>query len=286
MKSIRQKIAMSMAVMALLCIDWSCTKDNGSSTTPPATPKNNVRLSTTTKFGSILTDSAGNSLYFFSIDAHDSSGCNGNCIVAWPAFYKASLTLDSGLNKNDFATTTRRDGSPQTTYKGWPLYYYQNDIKAGDINGDGVGKVWFVAKPDYTVMLSNTQLIGNNGLQYDSLFQPGPGITQYMTDAYGHTLYSFSPDHFRKNNFTKADFSNNPSWPIDTLLKVGHVPSTLDKTQFDTLTVFGKVQLVYKGWPLYYFGNDKGVRGSTKGVSVPTPGFWPYVNVNSSVAPQ
>ena len=280
---------MSMAVMAMLCaVNWACKKDNNNSggTTTPPTPKHDIRLATDAKLGSILTDSNGNTLYFFSIDADGQSGCTGGCLTAWPVFFKSSPTLDSGLNSADFGTITRTDGASQTTYKGWPLYYFQNDSKAGDVNGEAVGNVWFVAKPDYTVMLSKSQLVGNDGIQYDSLFQPGTGATTDITDAYGHTLYAFSPDKFRTNKFTKSDFSNNSIWPIDTLPKVMKVPSTLDATQFDTLTVYGKVQLVYKGWPLYYFGNDKATRGSTKGVSVPTPGFWPYVNANSAVAPQ
>jgi len=57
----------------------------------------------------------------------------------------------------------------------------------------------------------------------------------------------------------------------DTNSVIQRLPSILVKTDFDTINVFGKIQLVYKGWPLYYFGADGGVRGNTKGVSVPTP---------------
>jgi len=32
----------------------------------------------------------------------------------------------------------------QTTYNGYPLYYFFKDIKAGDINGQKVKNVWFV----------------------------------------------------------------------------------------------------------------------------------------------
>jgi predicted lipoprotein with Yx(FWY)xxD motif len=40
-----------------------------------------------------------------------------------------------------------RDGSKQLTYSGKPLYYYVNDAKAGDRNGDKLQAVWFVAVP-------------------------------------------------------------------------------------------------------------------------------------------
>lgn len=291
-----RKIAMCMAVIALLCATWACKKDNnnnnngnggngGNPPPPPVVAKHDIRLATDEHLGSILTDSNGKTLYFFSVDANGSSGCTGNCLTAWPVFYRNTPTLDSGLNAADFGTITRGDGASQTTYKGWPLYYYQPDEHAGDVKGEAVGKVWYVAKPDYTVMLANTQLVGNDGVQYDSTLKAGTGVTQYITDPYGKTLYKFSKDAFRKNNFTKSDFSNNGVWPIDSVAKVLRVPSIMDKTQFDTLMVFGKPQLVYKGWPLYYFGSDA-ARGQTKGVSVPTPGIWPYVNAYSAAAAQ
>ncbi|MFW5805897.1 MAG: fasciclin domain-containing protein, partial [Bacteroidales bacterium] len=44
---------------------------------------------------------------------------------------------------------------------------------------------------------------------------------------------------------------------------------------FDTINVYGRTQMTYNGWPLYYFGSDDAMRGSTKGVSVPSPGVWP-----------
>jgi predicted lipoprotein with Yx(FWY)xxD motif len=45
-------------------------------------------------------------------------------------------------------------------------------------------------------------------------------------------------------------------------------------------TVTGGQQLTYKGHPLYYFGGDNLTKGSTKGISVPTPGaaVWKVAN--------
>ena len=281
--NLRKNLPLAIAGIAIMFASWSCSKNNNSTSTP--TPANAVKLSANAKFGNILTDSKGKTLYFFAIDANGSSGCNGGCSVVWPTFYQADLTLDKGLDSKDFGTITRTDGSKQTTYKGWPLYYYQSDANAGDTNGDKVGNTWFVAKPDYTVMVSNSQLIGNDGVKYNSDLKPGDGVTQYIVDDRGQTLYSFSHDKFKTNNFTNSTFSNNKVWPIDTIKTVLNVPSVLDKTQFQTITVFGKTQLVYKGWPLYYFGADNNQRGNNKGVSVPTPGIWPYVNATTAVAP-
>lgn len=277
---------LAIAAIAMLLTNWACKKDHPGTPPVPPAPGYSIQLATDAKFGSILTDSTGRSLYFFAIDANGSSGCNGGCLVAWPLLYKPNPTLSPGLNAADFGTITRTDGGKQTTYKGWPLYYYQNDAKAGDVTGDGVGGTWFVAKPDYSVMLANTQFIGLDGIAYTNTYVPGQQVNQYFTDAYGHTLYTFSPDKFRVNTFTKPDFSNDAVWPMDTLSKIQSIPSILDKTQFDTLTVYGRVQLVYKGWPLYYFGKDSLQRGNTHGVSFPKPGIWPVGMKDLAAAPQ
>ena len=280
---LKKNLPLAIAGIAMMFASWSCKKDH--KINPDQTQGNAVKLATNSKFGNIMTDAKGKTLYFFAIDANGNSGCNGGCSVVWPTFYQANLTLDNGLDTKDFGTITRADGTKQTTYKGWPLYYYQSDAKAGDTNGDGVGSTWFVAKPDYTVMVANSQLIGNDSVRYDSQLKPGLQVTQYITDDRGQTLYSFSHDKFKTNNFTLANFSNNAAWPIDTVKTVQNVPSILDKTQFETITVFGKTQLVYKGWPLYYFGKDNGQRGNNRGISFPTPGIWPYTNKSTTVAP-
>ena len=262
----------------------SCKKD--SSTTTPQVHNNSIRIVSNAKYGNIITDSAGRTLYFFSNDANGSSSCTGGCLVAWPLFYKASPTIDTGLNVADFQTITRSDNTSQLSYKGWPLYYYQFDSLPGDVKGEGVGGIWFVAKPDYTVMLVRTQLVGNDGVSYDSAYQPGTGKYTYLTDGSGRTLYSFHPDKFKTNTYTKPDFSNDAFWPIDQVSEIKSVPSIIDRSLFDTIHIYGKVQLTFKGWPMYYFGPDNQQRGNTKGVSVPVPGIWPVVNQYSPSAPQ
>jgi predicted lipoprotein with Yx(FWY)xxD motif len=44
-------------------------------------------------------------------------------------------------------TTKRTDGSTQVTFNGWPLYYWANDKKPGDVTGENVQGVWFVITP-------------------------------------------------------------------------------------------------------------------------------------------
>ena len=234
-----------------------------------------VMLSKNSEYGNILTDGAGNTLYFFTKDKDTAaSNCNGGCVTAWPIFYSDSLIIGVGFEAGDFGTIIRDDTLLQTTYKGWPLYYYFADNAPGDVNGENVGGVWFVAKPNYTIMLLNDQLVGNDGVEYNSKYQPGQEDVQYFVDEYGNTLYIFTPDTYNKNNYTKPDFSNNDFWPIFEV-SLQTVPSILDTNDFAMIDVYGHKQLTYKGWPLYYFGPDSMRRGNTKGVSVPSPGVWP-----------
>jgi predicted lipoprotein with Yx(FWY)xxD motif len=270
-------------VVATCLVSVSCSKS--SSDNPPPTPKPSIQLINNSTFGNILADSLGRTLYFFSLDVSGASACTGGCLAAWPVFLKENPTLSAGLNASDFAVITRADGSKQTTFKGWPLYYYAQDAAAGDINGDKVNNVWFVAKPDYSVMVAKAQLVGLDGVQYKSDYTPGTESTFFIVDSVGKTLYAFKPDKMNTNNFTKPDFSNNAVWPIAEIGGVNMVPSILSKADFGSIQVFGHTQLTYKGWPLYYFGADNNTRGNTKGVSVPTPGIWPIVNTNTAAAP-
>ena len=233
-----------------------------------------VKITNDASLGQILTDVDGNTLYYFTKDATpDASACTGGCVTNWPVFHKSTPALGAGLDAEDFGEFQRADGAMQTTYKGWPLYYFVNDGNAGDTNGEAKNNVWFVAKPDYGIMLMNDVLVGLDGETYTSDYQLGTENVQFFTDAEGRTLYTFKNDKYNQNNFTADDFSNNGVWPVYEE-NMQQVPSILEASLFGQITVAGHQQMTYKGWPLYYFGQDA-VRGETKGVSVPAPGVWP-----------
>jgi len=259
----------------------SCNKDD--EVTPQLPTANAVKLANNATLGKILTDSEGKSLYFFSKDTRETSECVDGCRDIWPVFYVENLTIDNELDPADFETITRTDGAKQITYKGWPLYYFANDTNIGDTNGDKVNNVWYVAKPDYSLMYANSQLVGHDDKNYTSDFTEGDGNTFYITDIDGRTLYTFKKDTNNTNNFTKSDFSNNGVWPIAEI-SLDKIPSILNSNNFGTIDVFGKTQITYKGWPLYYFGQDA-ERGDNKGISFPAPGVWPIANVDIPAAP-
>lgn len=278
-----KNLLLTMLFVATFISLQSCKDDDE---TTPAPHK--VQLSDNSMLGKILTDKDGMSLYFFADDANGTSACVNGCLNNWPIFYEENVTLDNGLEAADFATVTRADGEKQTTYKGWPLYYYVTDTTAGDTHGDGIGGDWFIAKPDYAVMFVFNQLTGHDGNNYDSNYVEVTEVsvdteTGYIVDDRGNTLYTFSNDTNNSNHFTAEDLGNNGVWPIAEI-SPDKVPSNLNADDFGTIDVYGKTQLTYKGWPLYYFGQDSN-RGDNKGVSVPVPGKWPVANTNTTVAP-
>ncbi len=286
MKKISSGTWLPVLIASVMITATGCQKTDNSA---PAS-KYAVSISTDATLGQYLVDKNNQTLYFFSNDYKGLNSCSGGCAAFWPYFFAGTLTtanLGPGLNLSDFKTIDV-NGVSQTTYKGWPLYYYAPQGTSleprGEITGEAVSN-WFVAKPDYTVMLAYGQLVGNDGKDYLDTYAEGTGNTLYFTDANGATLYTFSPDSFDINKFTKADFSNNAVWPIYDTTKIV-VPSFLDKTEFHSITVHGRKQLVYKGWPLYYFGADNKVQGNTKGVSVPVPGKWPVGEKGLISAPQ
>lgn len=257
----------------------ACKKENGPEKNP------GVFISENTSLGDILVDQDGMTLYFFTKDVSGESLCEDGCLDSWPVFYSDNLEIDGQLDQNDFKAIVRNDGKSQITYKGWPLYYFINDSKAGDMNGEGVKDIWFVAKENYTVMFANGQLVGHDGKMYKGDYTEGEEIIQFFVDDKGRTLYAFKNDTKDTNNFTAPDFSNNAVWPIYEVNEVKSVPSLVNSSDFGIIDVYGKNQLTYKGWPLYYFGQDAETRGNTKGVSFPAPGVWPVVNKLTGPAP-
>ena len=80
-------------------------------------------------------------LYTFDKDAVGVTNCYDKCAENWPP-----LIADAGAKpEGDFTLVDRTDGSKMWAYKGWPLYFWVKDEKAGDTTGDMVGEVWHTA---------------------------------------------------------------------------------------------------------------------------------------------
>jgi predicted lipoprotein with Yx(FWY)xxD motif len=106
-----------------------------------------VKIAEKAELGKYLTDTEGKTLYWFKKDSPEKSACSGPCVDKWPVYFREKVKPPKGLSEKDFGSITRGDGKKQTTFRGYPLYYWTGDSKKGDTNGQGVKDVWFVVDP-------------------------------------------------------------------------------------------------------------------------------------------
>ena len=131
---------------------------SASSPTPQATatPASAAAVKTATatvggKSETILTNAAGMTLYYYTPDKAASVTCTGGCAAAWPplaATSGQSITVPGASGK--FSSASNPAGGSVVTYNGWPLYTYVKDKAAGDVTGQGVEGIWFVATTGLT----------------------------------------------------------------------------------------------------------------------------------------
>jgi len=98
--------------------------------------------------GDILVDGNGMTLYMFTKDEADKSNCNADCLAKWPPLLtQGTPVLGAGVDASLVGSTALADGTLIVTYNHMPLYFWVNDMKAGDTTGQNVGGVWFVVNP-------------------------------------------------------------------------------------------------------------------------------------------
>lgn len=116
----------------------------------PAEGSNSAELMVAdSSLGQIVVDGEGKTLYMFDKDTQGSgqSSCSGECLTNWPPLTVTGEAPAVADVTGEVGTITLADGSTQVTLNGWPLYYFAGDSAAGDVNGQGVGGVWWVLTP-------------------------------------------------------------------------------------------------------------------------------------------
>ncbi|HWL90953.1 MAG TPA: hypothetical protein VNP90_06270 [Actinomycetota bacterium] len=141
-----------VAIAALFPLAMAGCSDDGTEDGTEGQPDETAEATVAVEdsdLGEIVVDAEGKTLYVFLADEGTESTCYDDCEEAWPP-----LTVDGdpvageGVDAALLGTTEREDGSTQVTIDGHPLYYFASDETADDINGQGVGEVWFVVSPD------------------------------------------------------------------------------------------------------------------------------------------
>jgi predicted lipoprotein with Yx(FWY)xxD motif len=198
--------------------------------------------------GPILVDSAGLTLYTVGRDSPgdcdfppETDCVTEECLKAWPVFYASHGTLGPGLDEALFGTYERPDGTLQTTYYGWPLYYYANDTSVGQIAGQGKQGLWHAAevKPPLIVTMR----------------APGTSVN-YLAAANGRSLYIHASDTLGdesdppKSACTNECLKEHPPLLSNSLTVVSSLEPA-DFTLFQRADGVG-LQVAYKGAPLYF----------------------------------
>jgi predicted lipoprotein with Yx(FWY)xxD motif len=163
--------ATAAAALALLagCGSSSSSSSSTAASTPATTATQNTTASTSTtaaatgtgvtvaskhgKLGTILAAGPKHlTVYMFEKDKGTTSACEGECASDWPPVTTEGKPLASGgALSADLGTTKRSDGTEQVTYKGHPLYFFEQDKDSGDSYGQGsnaFGAGWYVLKPN------------------------------------------------------------------------------------------------------------------------------------------
>jgi predicted lipoprotein with Yx(FWY)xxD motif len=159
--------------------------------------KSTLQESKVGKYGEVLTDSAGYSLYALSTESKGKLHCtSSSCLGNWPPLLVAKtamITAGSGV-KGKISHVTR--GSKwQVTYNGWPVYTFIGDSGPGKSNGEKIfafGGTWYLLHAAATT---------NSGTQVKAVPSGGtttttnPGSTTTTTTPPGGTTTTTYPGY-------------------------------------------------------------------------------------------
>ncbi|WP_448701187.1 SCO0930 family lipoprotein [Streptomyces avidinii] len=167
-----------------------------------AKPAGQLTAAPNDQLGQVLTDSAGLTLYRFDKDTAKppKSNCDGDCAKTWPVVAAGDATAAAGMDPALLGEVVRTDGSKQLTVAGWPAYRYNKDAKAGDVNGQGVGGVWFAFGPDgkkaAKAEAAAPAPAEGGAAEADGKLSVAkdPKLGDHIVDGKGMTVYRFKPD--------------------------------------------------------------------------------------------
>jgi predicted lipoprotein with Yx(FWY)xxD motif len=221
----------------------------GSGGSAGANPGYTVTLQASPFVGSYLADATGRTLYTYGNDLPGDcntppvSNCITDCLISWPIFPAGARVLAPGLDDAAFGAILRADGNWQTTYYGWPIYYYKTDLLLGQVAGQGKAKTWHIVEkkpPGVNIMRPGTfRYLGDvsgHTLYVSAADVPGTASSDPVSNCTGTCLATFEP--FHEKNFS-----------IVTSLLQADFASFVRPDK-------GTIQVAYKGLPLYRAATD------------------------------
>jgi predicted lipoprotein with Yx(FWY)xxD motif len=215
-----------------------------------------INLATDAKYGKILTDAKGMTLYMYTKDEANKSNCNEGCLKAWPPLLTyGAPKLGDGVDASLVGTADLADGSKIVTYNKMPLYYWVKDTKPGDTTGIGVGGVWYVVSNDGKIVGVEATINIANDAKFGKI----------LVDGKGMTLYMYTKDEANKSNCNAACLKN---WPPVLTSGTPKLGENVDASLIGTADLADGSKIVtYNKMPLYYWVKDT-KPGDTTGVGV------------------
>ncbi len=215
-----------------------------------------VELGQNASLGSILTNSAGMTLYLYTKDTSTKSNCTGSCAAVWPPLMASGAPTAAPGVQAAVGTISLPGGGKQVTVNGHPVYTYVKDQRPGDATGQGVGGLWFALSP-------NGDAVGTSGVagapqtssatvQVASNAQLG----QILVTSTGMTLYLYTKDAPGASTCLGGCATLWPPLrpPASGTLTAG--PGVTGKLSAITRTD-GSKQVAINGQPLYTYAADK-----------------------------
>lgn len=149
-------LVLALAVVAGACSSGSSGSDAGksggagaktSTTTAADLDAATLRVGSSA-IGKVLTDADGMTLYEYVPDGKNAtSQVPEGALAAWPPLVaEGPVTLGTGLTAEGGAAE-QPNGEEWVTYNGRLVYRYTGDTRPGDVNGNGIGSVWYALTP-------------------------------------------------------------------------------------------------------------------------------------------
>ncbi|MFG1815416.1 hypothetical protein ACGFIF_16725 [Kribbella sp. NPDC049174] len=222
----------------------------------------------------IVTSASGRTVYRFDDDSANPSAstCFDACAKLWePVLAGSGVEIDGGGIDERLIDTIDRPEGKQVTLKGWPLYYFKDDLKLGELAGQGRGGLWFAVNPQGGKAKSTTQTETTAPVQKDVqtlTVNVVDGFMPFVTNQAGRTIYRFDNDSANPSRTTCFDECTKKWEPVlagKNGVKI--LSKKINRGSVGTIDRPEGKQLTLNGWPLYYFHKDKKL-GQTAGYGV------------------
>ena len=253
-------IGLVLVMVVSACGSTTSTGSTPSTPTPPTATPTTASTSTVQtaqatvngKTTTILTDTQGKTLYYFTPDTAAKVACTAACAQTWPPLlYTGSSTPTSSTSLPGTLSTLSDTNGTQVEYGGYLLYTYSGDTAAGQTKGEGLFGKWYVATSDlasFAVRLATATVKGK--------------AETILATPQGMTLYYFTPDSTTK---TACTGGCPKVWP--PLLFTGSGTPLGDASLSGTLSALTDAngsQVQYNGHLLYIYSGDTAA-GQTTG---------------------